>query len=240
MAAVSVVGLFILLVVSSHGGSRSRVYQTVDLENHGRILKAVSSYAADNTDFLPGVGWGTASACWAHGTNLPSGFAGSLPQFEAIREQQLRSVTNGQLFPYLNDSRVFLCPGDEPNGQFFWQRTVFITSYVWNGAGNGYGYLTNSYKLSQFRPDLILEWEADGQVPFFFNDCSYFPDEGISSRHMTETLVGQFGGSVGTILITNWFKNDLAGAAGQHGTSIPLSLLPNRVWCSPRTPNGRQ
>lgn len=226
------------MVFVSWGGSRSRVFQVVDLDNHGRILKGVAMYATDHNQFLPNIGWGTATPCWAHAPFIPSGGAASLSQYEVLHQQQLASVTNGQLFPYLHDPRVFMCPADRPDGMLFWQRNIYVTSYVWNGAGNGYG-SSPTYKLSQFRPDAILEWEADDKTPFYFNDCSSYPDEGISARHVTETLVGQYGGSVGTILITNWFKNELAGAAGLHGSGIPASLLPNRLWCNPGTTSGR-
>jgi hypothetical protein len=229
--------LVVLMVFASWGGPRNRVFQTVDAQNHSRILKAVSMYATDHNGFLPNIGWGTTLQCWAHGASIPLGTAVSLSQYEAVHQQQLASVTNGQLFPYLQDPRIFMCPADRPDSLIFWQRNIYITSYVWNGAGNGYGG-PSTYKLSQFRPDAILEWEADDKNPFFFNDCSYYPDEGISARHVLETLVGQYGGSVDTIRITNWFKNDLAGSAGLRGGGIPASLRPNRLWCNPGTSNG--
>jgi hypothetical protein len=230
--------LLVLMVFVSWGGSRSRAFQVIDEDNHGRILKSVSMYATDNNGFLPNIGWGTTAPCWAHAASIPLGGAASLAQYEVIHQQQLASVTNGQLFPYLHDPRVFMCPADRPDGMLFWQRNIYISSYTWNGAGNGYGG-TSTYKLSQFRPDAISEWEADDKTPFFFNDCSSYPDEGISGRHVLETLVGQYGGSVDTIRITNWFKNDLAGLAGGRGSGIPPSLLPNRLWCNPGTSNGR-
>jgi len=230
--------LLMLMIVASHGGARSRVFQTVDVSNHGRISKATALFAADHSDSLPNIGWGLESTCWAHAAFLPNGGAASLAQFETVYSRQLAYVTNGQLFPYIRDSHVYMCPADRPDSPVFWQRTIYITSYVWNGSGNGFGH-TNSYKLSQFRPDAILEWEADDQFPFFFNDCSMFPDEGLSARHSLETWVAQYDGSVGTIVTSNWFSNAFAGARDQRGMSIPTSLLPNRLWCNPGTTTGR-
>ena len=240
IVVVAVAGVLILAGISGRAGARNRVYQTVDLDNHGRILKAVNSYAVDHTDFLPNVGWGTTRDCWAHAANIPVGGASSVASYEVAHEQQLTFVTNGQLFPYLNDSRVLMCPADKPDGVLFWQRSIYITSYTWNGAVNGYGYLTNSYKLSQFGPDSVLDWEADENLPFFINDCSEFPDEGFSGRHSPEALVGQFGGSVTTVLTTNWYSKNLAGPlfSSPHGSGVPSNLLPNRVWCNPRCSDG--
>jgi hypothetical protein len=206
-------------------------------------MQAMISFAADNTDTMPNPGWGTAQQSWAYGANFPYGGGGTLAAYEAFYPQQLASVTKGQLFSYLPDPRVFMCPADRPSNPNFWLRNVYITSYTWNGAVNGYGVLglstPSAYKLSQLRPDAILQWEADDTVPFYFNDGASFPDEGVSYRHGTNNIYfGMFGGGVGTVSYGAWYGNSLAGIAGSRGSGIPGSLLPNRLWCNPGQANG--
>jgi hypothetical protein len=49
---------------------------------------------------------------------------------------------------------------------------------------NGYGLATQPFKLSQFPPDDVLEWEQDeSEVGYYFNDCANRPDEFLSRRH---------------------------------------------------------
>jgi hypothetical protein len=80
------------------------------------------------------------------------------------------------------------------------ERPVKITSYTWGGTVSGYGRPSNSpgsgehpraaqggtYKLSQFRAQDILLWEADETQGFNFNDGGNNVanlNEGVSQRH---------------------------------------------------------
>ncbi|HWX22843.1 MAG TPA: hypothetical protein VN578_23320 [Candidatus Binatia bacterium] len=242
VVVLSVVMVLLVLAISAHAKPRNRVYQTTDRNNHRRLMQAMTSFASDNGDLLPYCSWGLSQSNWVTAPGFPLGpapFAG----LATYRQQQLAALTNGQLFPYLGDSRVFMCPADNPDSSLFLNRSVFVSSYTWNAAVNGYGALAsqtpNSYKLSQFRPDAILEWEADETVPFFWNDFSSYPDESLSSRHSPELLVGQFGGSVAPIPLASWYTTNLAGPPGARGAGIPVSVLPNRLWCNPGNAYGR-
>jgi hypothetical protein len=215
------------------------VFLAADLSNHHVLLQAVASFANDNNDQLPNPGWGTAEISWACGSNCPAPAyaSGNFSLYNLYYPQQLAALTNGQLFPYVRDPMKYRCPGDSPANPLFWQRCVYVTSYTWNTAVDGYGALAgqnpSSYKLSQFRPDALVEWEGDDQSPFWWNDFSVYPDEGISFRHIPETIVGQFGGNAASIVTSNWYGIYLAGPEGGRGATIPGSLLPNRVWCNP-------
>jgi hypothetical protein len=240
VTSLAVLGLLCLTVFSSGARQRTRIYQTTDLSNNTRIAAAAILFAADHSDSLPNPGWGTVQQCWLYASNLPPGGSGSIVGFEAGYNAQLHWLTNGQLFPYVGDARTFKCPADRLDSSLAWQRNIYISSYAWNGAVCGFGAIAGAYKLSQFRPDAILEWENDESSPFHWNDGSLFPDEGISGRHGGESLVAQFGGSVGAVLVSSWYSTNLAGSSGQRGTSIPVSMLPNRLWCNPGSSSGRQ
>jgi len=132
-----------------------------------------------------------------------------------------------------------VCPADKPD-TLFYQRAVYITSYVWNGAvceykgdigGAGWG----TFKISQFKPQAVLMWETDEKTPFYFNDASSFPDEGISGRHGKGATIALFSGGTERIRVAAWYNNngEFAGASGQRGNQIPKQLLPNRAWCNP-------
>ena len=151
---------------------------------------------------------------------------------------------NSQLWPYLKSLKVLLCPADKPDSLFY-QREIYYSSYVWNGSivgygnnGTGPGGFKTTFKLTQYKPDAVLQWEADGETPFFFNDASSFPDEGISGRHGKGATLAQFGGTTLKINLKQWYdpKDLYAGTLGQRGAG--MSVLPNRCWNNPAKANG--
>jgi hypothetical protein len=93
----------------------------------------------------------------------------------------------------------------------------------------------NTYKITQFKPLNIILWEADEKTPFYFNDLSSFPDEGISGRHGKGATVGVVSGSTRRINLKDYYGPLYAGAQGQRGQGIPNNLLPNDMWCNPGT-----
>jgi hypothetical protein len=190
-------------------------------------------------EYLPNPGWGTAVACWALNANPPLGPTN--PQlFPNVQlGQQASFIKGGQLYPYLKSEKPLLCPIDRPD-PLYYQRAILHTSYVWNGAVNGYGAMPNNktYKITRFRPQSILQWETDERTPFYFNDCSSYPDEGISLRHGKGATFGLFSGGTERILYREWYTRKYAGASGLRGAGIPAALLPNQLWCNPARPNG--
>src|SRR5437870_1099114 len=68
---IVVAALLLAIALSAHAMPRNRVYQKTDVRNHGRIMQAMISFAADNSDTLPNPGWGTAQKCWLYQSNLP-------------------------------------------------------------------------------------------------------------------------------------------------------------------------
>ena len=92
-------------------------------------------------------------------------------------------------------------------------------------------------EVRKHQPTDVLQWETDELTPFYFNDVSSYPNEGISQRHaggraknsQTDVrggaTIGLMGGSTQFIKYREFYRD--ANAAGK-----------NRLWCAP-TPNGR-
>lgn len=146
-----------------------------------------------------------------------------------------------------------MCPLDakEQAGSkraLFDQRVIYFSSYVWNGSVISYGRMGggNTHKITAFKPEYILQWEADELNPFFFNDVSSRPDRGISQRHggarakTTDSdagggaYVGTFGGSATYLTYRRYYQ--LAGAPMTSGAQIAPDLLPNELWNDPDDP----
>lgn len=241
LVVIAIIAILAAMLLPALSHAKNRAQQTTDLNNHKQLLLSTIMYASDNNDVMPGNGWGTTDPCWAHAANLPTGPA-TAGTFNNILTNQIDYCRRGQLFPYAKTEKVFMCPADKPD-YLYYQRYVYFTSYVWNGAVGGYGHYTKppkSYKITLFKPMSILEWEADEQTPFFFNDCSSFPDEGISGRHGRGATVGLISGGTQRLALKLYYTSLYAGAAGLRGAGIPLSALPNDMWCNPGTPDGRE
>jgi prepilin-type N-terminal cleavage/methylation domain-containing protein len=251
IAIIAILAAMLLPVLSQ---AKNRATQSIDLNNNKQLMLAANMYASDYVenmpnsgaraasvaDVMPGAGWGTTDACWAHGANLTPLGGANATTFQTILAQQVDYCRKGQLYPYLKTEKIFMCPVDKPD-PLYYQRSIYFTSYIWNGAVNGFGvYAPKSYKLSQFKPMSILQWEADEKTPFFFNDCSSFPDEGISMRHGKGATVGLISGSTQRILYKEWYTQKYAGPPNQnpHGSGMIFTFLPNQLWCNPGKPNG--
>jgi type II secretory pathway pseudopilin PulG len=202
LVLVAIITVLVAMRWPALSNTKDRSLQAVDFRNYKQLMAAANMYASDNTEYFPGNGWGTVPPCWAHGANLPT--AGTTVKYNTntlnVLSNQQYSCQMGQLFPYVKSVSVFVCPADRSD-PYFSYRYIYFTSYVWNGAVSGYGNLPSgrSYKITQFKPNSILQWEADENTPFYFNDCSAYPDEGVSGRHGNRTTVGLISG--GTLRI---------------------------------------
>jgi hypothetical protein len=98
-----------------------------------------------------------------------------------------------------------------------------------NGAVSGYntgpsGNWT-TYKMSAFRPHYMLYWEADEQQPSNWDNVASRPNEGVTMRHNTGTVMGMFGGQTEYVKFKVYYQE--AGIGGYPG------IRPGRFWCNP-------
>jgi prepilin-type N-terminal cleavage/methylation domain-containing protein len=245
LVVIAIIAILAAMLLPALSNAKNRAQRSIDLNNNKQMLLAANLYVGDNNEYLPQVGWGTGDPCWAHGANIPTGGANQ-QNFSLILSNQQYFCKLGELYPYVKTPNIFLCPADKPNALYY-QRNIYFSSYVWNGAICGYGapgdgsragINPKSHKITRFKPLNIIQWEADELTPFYFNDCSSFPDEGISGRHGKGATVGLISGSTTSIQLKLYYGNSYAGQPTYRGAQIPAGLLPNDLWCNPGTQNG--
>jgi len=227
-----------------------------DLNNTRQIMLAVQMYAADAGDFLPRPGWQLQEfSCWAYGPHFPyaPGDGAGPADYEVDYPKQLDAVKTGQLYPYLKSTDVLMCPGDRVDADFY-QRQMYISSYIWNGAISSFDTSsTKTRKLGQFKPTAILQWESDETRPISFNDAGNLPNEGFTRRHggnrgddptqatqdaRSRVTVGLFDGGARRMSARDLYQ--LAGGLAPGDTEPPAGMtdVPNDLWCNPADPRG--
>ena len=240
LVVIAIIAILAAMLLPVLSGAKNRALQTTDLNNHKQLMLALNMYPSDNYDFLPGPGWGTTDPCWAHAANLSPVGGASFLTLQTYIAQQLTFFRTAQFSPYMKSEKTLICPLDKQDALFL-QRNIYFSSYVFNGALDGYGGIApKTYKITAFKPLSIVSWETDEKTPFFFNDLSSFPDEGISGRHGKGATVGLISGSTQRIPLREYYTQKYAGPAGQnpHGSGMLATSLPNQMWCNPGKPNG--
>jgi hypothetical protein len=180
-------------------------------------------YITDNRDYMPYTSWSSDTfdvANWMYtrvATNKPQ-----------------HMVERGQLWQYLNARLIFWCPLDRTNTPMFKLREMQVGSYVMNGAVSGYstgprGNWT-TYRLADFIADRMLYWEADEKQPSNWDNVSSRPDEGVTLRHNTGSVMGMFGGHTEFMKFKKYYQE--AGIGGYPG------IRPGRFWCNPGSRTG--
>jgi prepilin-type N-terminal cleavage/methylation domain-containing protein len=256
LVVIAIIAILASMLLPALSKAKDKAQNTLDLNNVKQTMLAMTMYTGDNEEYMPSPGWGITVKSWAHGPNMVSAIGDVLPTQRNF-SNQIEKVKTGQLYPYLSTHLVFVCPRDkvEQAGlkkRQFRERDQKISSYVWNGALIGYGNLAGwdtrllTHRITAFRPTMILQWEADEMKPFFFNDCSSFPDEGISQRHgggfaPNERVDVKGGGAAGLISGTALnlkYKKFYELAGRVDGRGAGLRDVPNDLWCDPVSPRG--
>lgn len=218
LVVIAIIGSLAALLLPVLGKSKNKAVMMTDIDNLKQQTLALHLYASDNSDQLPWPNW------YAKGTTRP----GWLYAYDPSAKGHARfKAETGVFWPVLKNPRLYMCPMDNTNSPLFAQREVQITSYVMNGAVNGYGReLFPCIRLDRMAPDAVVLWETDELEPRYFNDGASFPTEGVSARHLRGAVNGAFDGSVSYIKFDTWYAQ-----AAQTNK--------NQLWCYPDSPNGR-
>jgi prepilin-type N-terminal cleavage/methylation domain-containing protein len=232
LVVIAIIAVLAAMLLPALARAKEKAQRTQCVSNQKQILLAHMLYVGDNNDrmALPNLDNG--------GKNREPGW------LYKPREYKVGSLyvgpQRGVFWPYLGSGRetqivgtnipdswrIFMCPLDKADA-LYWLRTIQFASYIMNGGVASYNRMQDSsHKLSAFKPDCILIWEADERRPDWFNDASSYPDEGISTRHGQGGSVGLFGGSVEHMRFKKYYE-------------VLAEPEKNRLWCAPDTEDGR-
>lgn len=218
LVVVAIIGILASILLPALLKSKDKGVRTVCINNLKQLHLATAMHASDHGDEIP---WSN----WFRGDQ--PGRRGWLYELDPTQSGPARFVlTNGLFWPTLQNPRMYMCPRDTPGTPLFDQRAQQISSYVMNGAVNGYRRIRYPcFKMAEFTAEDILFWETDEARPNYFNDGASRPDEGVSPRHTEGAIMASFGGAVEFIKFDAWYREE-------------ASPNKSRLWCAPDTPDG--
>ena len=223
LVVIAIIAILAGLLLPALSKAKEQGNRTVCINNLKQLLLGTHLYLGDSQDYLPYTSWSSGTfnvPNWAYtriATNRPD-----------------HTVERGLLWPYHSSKKLMFCPVDRTNTALFRQREMKVSSYMMNGAVSAYGtgprgpYTT--YKMTQFNPDAMVYWEADERQPSNYDNVASRPDEGVTQRHNTGTVMGNFGGHTEYMRFKVYYQE--AGLGGFRG------VRPGRFWCNPGSKTG--
>lgn len=239
LVVIAIIAILAGMLLPALSRAKTKAYSIQCTNRQKQMMLATTMYANDHEEFMPFPNWGTQTLGWAYDYK------------SFIRRGSKFDVRGGQLWKYIGDEEMYRCNLDPTNSFLFQERVrngwQDVTSYVMNGSVSGYssgvGRAGGTYKITQFKAEDIIYWETDENDPFYFNDASSFPFEGVSQRHGGTSsgstridagggsIISNVDGSVEYMSYTEFYR--LAGFGRNSG-----GVRPGRLWNNPGDPQG--
>jgi len=251
LVVIAIIAILAALLLPALGSVKNRAQMITDINNCKQIMYGTIMYANASDDFLPQSDWDHTVNCWAAAAAINNGIpfplgGGKQAAYDFYFPQQLLYFQKGQLYPYLQNQKLLMCPADVLNVNFY-LREQYLSSYIWNGAVNQYmepisaGHCP-TIKISATKPTYILQWENDETLTASgqWNDFANYPDQGISRRHGEGATVAVMDGSASRMDIMLFYQlagtyptgNPPGGAgSGRNNTANGnTATVPNDLW----------
>ena len=253
---IAIIGLLAVMLLPALAGTKGRACAANDISNIKQTMTGMLMYCNENSETLPNPGWMGGGYPWVDTWAASAGIgailgAHTVASYQKDYDKQASYfcgkgygtapalappgssyAPGAQLFQYLKNPNILICPQDTIMNAAHFARPEIITSYVWNGAVVAYQNGQVPFKISRFKPTNILQWEnADnGNWSDFSNAPVDYDQNGnliysFSTRHGKVALVGRMDGSAGRESMQNMKMWALD------------TTTKNDLWCSPVSSN---
>ena len=247
LVVIGIIAVLIAILLPTLSRARQQAWRVRCLANGKQLGAAMIMYANEHRSSLPSSNWDggtTAGAAtnayvgWLYDVTLPPRGPGDLP---SAGNGDPNRVKGGMFWKYLKMREVYRCPMHERLRGVGVGRTDALTSYLMNGAVNGYppgiaGGILKYSKLNNFKANDVIFWEADERNSSNgFNDGASKPSEtynlgdpfasGLTSRH----------GKFASIVCIDGHAEQMEHVEFRK---LAAETRKNRLWCSPFAKDG--
>ena len=228
LVVIGIIAILISILIPALNKARQNSMRLKCLSNLRQIGTAIVMYENDNKNWLPFCNWGPTSPRpgWL--------YAGTV-----VSNAPNTTVQSGVLWMYLKNAELYKCPAHATLDRGVSGVTDEYTSYLMDGATCGFGGPKLQYRITKFRPEYVLMWEADEHGGARWNDGSSFPPESfnpndpfasaLASRH------GKFASALYMDCHANWLSFDEFKKLYDH---VENRDRPNALWYNPESGDG--
>ncbi len=207
LVVIAIIAILAAMLLPALASAKDKGLRTTCINNQKQLALAMQMYANDYRDGMAFPNWDGGGGYATYGyvpgwlyTSGPGGIPDPGPG-GAYQNNQLAAYQTGLWFAYTSNPKTYLCPVDIRSDTYLKPasqggRNNRMSSYVMNGAVNGYGEGMSppiSCKLTSVWSTMCwLQWEPDennlapgNPGAFEFNDAANFPNdsEGIGRLH---------------------------------------------------------
>ncbi len=224
LVVIAIIAILAGLLLPALSKAKEQGHRAWCTNNVKQILLGTLMYVNDNNDYMPYTSWSSDT------TKIPNW---CYTRYRVGQPSDDR-VEDGQLWQYHKERKIYWCPLDRTNTTLFRRRDMQVCSFMMNGAVSGYksdprGPWT-TYKITDFQPHYMVYWEGDEKQPSNYDNVTSKPDEGVTQRHNTGSVMGMFGGQAEYMRFKAYYQE--AGIGGYRG------VRPGRFWCNPGSKTG--